>query len=301
MTEATGSVDAGTPANAGGAPGAVAAPAAWHTTDKFDAETRGWIENRGLHQKAADEALAAAIATARNAEKKMGVPENLLLKLPANMDEPGAMDPIYDRFGRPKGPEGYEFKAPENDPVGAEFTTNMAATFHKAGLSKAQADAVFKAIDEFSTKVHETELGAETTRKAGEMAKLQTEWGDLFGYNKLLAQEAVKALGVTADEIKALTAAMESDAAVVRLFNRLGQKRGGEAPFLSSDNPIVKYGASTPEAARAKMAELRADPEWQKKYMAAKNGNDPNNSAVVKEFRALAALAARDDASNPFS
>lgn len=294
MSDGTGSAPAPAPqpapAPAPAAP-APAAPAAWHST--FDDETRGWIENRGLHQKQQSEALTALVATARGAEKKFGVPEDRLIKLPASLDEDGALDPIYDRLGRPKTPDEYKLTAPDaNDAIGAEFAKALANAAHKNGLSTRQAQEVFKSIDEYVTGIYEREETAAATRREADMAKLQAEWGETFGMNKLLAQEAAKAVGATAEEIDALTQALGSDAAVVKLFARIGQKRGGEASFIAGDNPVLKYGATTPEAARSKIEEIKQDPVRGEQLRKAMREN-LTESPIMKEYRALTTLAAR--------
>lgn len=293
MPELAGSVTPPAPPPAPPSPPAPPASlASWHSS--FDEETRGWIENRGLHQKKSNEAVVELVKTARSAEKKFGVPQDRLITLPASLDEEGVLDPIYDRLGRPAKPADYGLAAPDaDDAVGAEFATSLSGVFHKAGLSKSQASLVFKAIDEYATKVYETQKGSTATQRAADMQKLETEWGEQATFNKLLAQEAVKATGASKEEIDALVAALGSDAAVVRFFNRIGQKRGGEATFMGGDNPTLKYGATTPEAAKARLEELRGDKEWAGKFRALMDDPHGAGSALMKEYRALTSLAAR--------
>jgi hypothetical protein len=292
MTDDTGSAPAPAPQPAPApAPAPAPQPAAWHAS--FDDETRGWLENRGLHQKQQNEALTALVSTARNAEKKFGVPADRLLQLPAVLEAEGALDPIYDRLGRPKTPEEYRLAAPDaNDAIGAKFANDMATTFHKAGLSAQQAQAVFNQIDSFVTGVYETETTSSESRRNAEMAALQAEWGDLFAVNKIWAQEAVKAIGATEEEINALATALDSDAKVVRFFAKLGQKRGGEAPFVSSNNPAIKYAATTPEAAKSRILELKQDPVLGAQLREAmQKGHD--EAPIMKEYRALTSVASR--------
>lgn len=273
-----------------GGAGGGGTPAAWHSG--YDDETRGWLENRGLHQKKSDEALAELVKTARSAEKKFGVPQDRLLTLPANFDEEGVLEPIYDRLGRPKTFDEYGIKIEGDDELGADFAKKFSERAHKAGLSTAQAKDLFKFIDETTTAIFEKDTGAAETQRAAEMVALEQEWGDSAAMNKLIAQEAAKATGADKEEIEALTKALGSDAKVIKFFARLGAKRSGEAPFISADNPAIKYGATTPEAARAKLDELRGDPEWRGKYRKAMDDPHGGASAVMKEYRALAAIAA---------
>lgn len=274
------------------APAAPSVPTPWHST--FDDETRGWIENRGLHAKKSEEALGELVKTARSAEKKFGVPQERLLTLPANFDEEGALNPVYDRLGRPAKPEDYGLAAPDSDDaLGSQFAANLSKVFHGAGLNPTQAKAIFKAIDESASKIYEDGQAATAEAKAASLAGLQKEWGETYNMNVLIAQEAVKAVGASKEEIEALTSALGSDGAVVKFFNRLGQKRSGEAPFVSSDNPAIRYGATTPEAARSKLAELKTDQTWAKEFIRLSSVPGGDASALMKEYRALVAIAAQ--------
>lgn len=236
------------------------------------------------------------VKTTRSAESKFGVPEDRFVRLPANLNEEGALNPIYDRLGRPKTAAEYGFEAPEaTDALGAEFVKTLATSFHEAGLNTTQAKALYSKIDKAVTDIYETQVGTTETQRAAAMTALQAEWGESFEYNKVLAQEAAKAIGATKEELDALEAAFgeNGNATVIKLFNRIGNKRGGESAFVNADNPALRYGATTPEAAKAKLEELRADPEWAKKFRDAMDSPIGGNSAIMKEYRALTAVASK--------
>jgi len=271
---------------------ALVAPAgadAWMA--KFEGENLGWLQNRGLTGKNADEAIANLVDGQRNAEKRLGVPSDRLLTLPADATSEGAMDPVWDALGRPKNAAGYEI-----DPGDSELTKaladTMSAKFHAVGLSKAQGEAVVSSMEEFfGAEFDRTEEQTQTSRAAN-LTKLKQEWGEPnFDLNIRLAQEAVAALGVTAAEIETLSAAFSSetgDADVIRMFNRLGQKRGGETPFINGEGAPLGLGATTPEAALARIAEMKAEPG----FAAVLKANNPNN-ATLKQYRALRAVATK--------
>lgn len=274
-------------------PEAKTAPTAntdWSTG--FEGEDLGWLQNRGIAGLGIDEAFKKVFETARNAEKRLGVPSDQLLRLPADPTSEGAMDPVWNALGRPEEAGGYELEAGDSE-VSQAFTGLLSETFHKAGLTKDQASAVYSAMENFFLSEQEKETTAITDARALGLADLKKEWGDdLFDFNVNLAREAVKAVGATKEEIDALTEAFgeNGDARVIRLFNRIGQKRGQEDGFVTGDAGIAGLGATTPEAAKQRIEELKADPEWRTKFRQQQHNPD---SELMKNYRQLTALAAR--------
>lgn len=283
MTDVTGSVTppAPQPTETPPATPPAAPSAAWHAT--FDEETRGWLQNRGLYEKSEKEALAAVLSTARNAEKKLGVPEDRRLTLPADRTAAGALDPIYAALGRPEAPEGYELKLPD-DEAGQALTKTLAQAYHGAGLSKEQAAKVHASFEKEVTDFYTAQQTRESEANQAQWQALKTKWGNTFDVNTVIARETVKAVGATETEIAALETALGSAPAVVEFFARIGQKRGVEAPFLAG-NSAYGSGYTTPEAAKARISELKNDPEWARKF----NNND---TSVMQEYRSLVAIAA---------
>lgn len=261
-----------------------AAPTPWHKS--YDEETRGWIENKGWHQKSPDEALKSLVQTARNAESKFGVEPDRLLKLPMDMTNKEQVLEVYNRLGRPESASEYGIEVDDgDDPESREFINDLLDGFHGAGLTKDQAKEVFGMLEGKTAAINErNEKLAEEKGLAG-IAELQQEWGDTFELNRSIASEAAKATGATEEEINALEGAMESNAAVIRLFQRIGAKRGLESGFVSGNDSGVR-GATTPDGAKAKIAELKADPEWAKSFTKASP-----DSALVKEYRNLVKIA----------
>lgn len=259
----------------------------------FEGEDLGWIQNRGLQGKSADEAFKNLVTGFRNAEKRLGVPSDRLLQLPADKLAEGAMDSVWEALGRPKDAAGYELDAGDTD-LTKSFSEALGETFFKAGLTKDQAQAVEGALEEFFGNEHtKSEEGAAVTQQAALQA-LKDEWGgeDAFNINLSIAKEAVKALGATKEEIEALESAFgeKGNAAVIRFFNRAGQKRGVETPYIAGDGSLLGLGATTPEAARAKMNEMKSDP---KIAPLIRDSHLHPDNAEVKRYRALAALAAK--------
>lgn len=273
-------------------PAPTLAPAAPEWISKFEGEDLGWLQNRGLHGKTAEEALGNLVNAQRSAEKRFGVPADRLLTLPADATSEGAMDHIYDALGRPKEAAGYEIDAGDTEATAA-FAATLADQFHASGLSKDQGEAVVGALEDFFGAEFDKSEATTQEARAANMTALKEEWGGEgnFDLNINLAREAVKQAGATEAEIDALSAAFSpetGDADVIRFFNRIGQKLGGEAPFIGGANADLGIGATTPEAAAAKIAEMKSDP----KFAIAMKENNPDNP-LVKQFRALNVLRAK--------
>lgn len=97
-------------------------------------------------------------------------------------------------------------------------------------------------------------------------SKLKTEWG--AGYDKQIevAKRAAVGLGVDAKTIDALEGAM-GYAKVMKFFNGLGSKMG-EAEFVGGDGKGNFGAVATPQAAAARIAELRKDQAFAARFVA---------------------------------
>ena len=126
------------------------------------------------------------------------------------------------------------------------------------------------------------------------MTALRDEWGEtLYDLNVNIAKEAAAASGASEELIAKLAMAFDpdkGDALVIKFFNQIGQKRGLETPFVSGDGQVLGLGATTPEAAKARITELKSDPEWVAKFNTQKHNSD---SPIMKEYRGLISLAAK--------
>lgn len=248
---------------------AVAAPAAWHTS--FQGDDKGWLENRGLHTKDLPTAAAELVKTARNAEAKYGLPTERVLKLPEKI-EIGMLGEVYDRLGRPAKPE--EYKLPgvkgadgKEQPMDEGFTKWAQGTFHKAGLSQAQAEAVLASWqNDYVAPNMKADAESHKTLMANETAELQKVWGSAFDQNQKIARKTAEALGVTEEQFDAIAAELGPKSAMF-LFHKLGTKVM-EPEFINGLNRETASIIRSPEAAKQRIRELEADQNWKKKYMA---------------------------------
>lgn len=256
----------------------------WYSS--FSEETRGWLENRGLHTKSQADALTDLIQQNRNLEKMRGAPADRIVTLPEHLDEPGALDALFTRLGKPAEAKDYGLTVAE-DKSDADYVTWAQQFAHELNLTKAQAK-------DFDTKMRAYVADAETkateaqeTTNAANMETLKQEWGNTFHTNVELAKNAARKLGAGDAEIEALEAALGSNTAVLKLFQKIGAGMS-EAPFVAG-HTSGPGGATTPEAARAKIQELHGDPEFRAAYVKEMDSGTPGPK--TKQLRDLHILA----------
>ncbi len=211
----------------------------------LDTGTRSWVESKG-YKTAADTAKAAFAA------------EQLISKsvqLPGEDAKPEDWAKVYDRLGRPKSADGYEFKLPDGLPAELPYDADFAKAFkaeaHKAGLTPKQATAahdfyVQSAAKNFTDQ--QQKLAADVTAADEALVK---KWGakDSEGFKASAdyAFRAVKGLGwEKALQAKGLLGpndlvtnadialAMEKIGRVMFKEDSLEQGSGG----VASDNPF---------------------------------------------------------------
>lgn len=233
---------------------APAANANWF--DGFGDDLKGYVQNKGWKDP------AAVVDSYRNAEKLLGVPADQVLKLPKSDAPPEAWNDMWAKLGRPEDPSGYGFKAPEGgDPSFSEWAGK---TFHELGMPKAMAEQLAAKYDEFGAAMQQQAQEAQAAKVESEAAALKLKWGAAHDQNTRMAAQAAQNMGLDADTIDALESSM-GFAKVMELFHNLGSKMG-ESDFVSNGSN-AGFGALSPEAARSKIAELKADKEWTNRYL----------------------------------
>lgn len=254
-----------TPAAAPATPaGGAAAPAeSWYAPLGFDAETVGWMENRGLTGMDATEALKNSINGFRNAEKFLGVPKDQLLRIP-NFEkaEAAELDAFWGKLGRPADPKDYGIAPAEGQP--ADYADYMANVMHKAGVPKSMAESLHKANTEYLTQMTQKMQEARAEANAKQVEALRSEWGEAHDVQLGLAKNTAAELGVTEAHIDALQDVLGYDG-VMKFFASVGEKFS-EPGFHTGD--AASNGPMTPAKAQARIKELHGDKEWASKYIA---------------------------------
>jgi hypothetical protein len=235
-------------------PESPAANAPWF--DGFDEDLKGYVQNKGWKDP------AAVVDSYRNAEKLLGVPADQVVKLPKADAPPEAWNEVWAKLGRPEDPSGYGLKPAEGaDP---SFTEWASKTFHELGMPKGMAEQLAAKYDEFGAAMQQQMQEAQQARANEEAAALKLKWGAAHEQNTRLASQAAQNLGIDAETIDALEAGM-GFAKTMELFHTLGTKMG-ESDFVGSGDQ-GGFGVLSPEQARSKIAELKADKEWTNRYL----------------------------------
>ena len=243
---------------------APATTGAWHESMGFDADTVGWLENRGLTKMDTKEALKNSINGFRSAEKYLGVPKDQLLRIP-NFEkaEQSELNSFYDRLGRPNDPKGYNIELPEG--ASPEFADWAKGMFHEAGVPARQAEKIAAKWNERMGGQMEQSKQEQVQRSQEQQQNLAKEWGDAFEQQTGFAKQAAGSLGISPEQIDALQQTMGYDG-VMKFFANIGEKMGEPAYVGGSggnDNAPM-----TPQRAQAQIKELQSDREWTAKYLA---------------------------------
>lgn len=238
-------------------------PPAWYST--MDAEMQGHIQNRGWDKLDVNAAAAEAVKAHRNAEHKLGIPADRILRLPEKL-EGDAMGEIYDRLGRPAAAKDYAFKVPEGMQKDEAFEGWAQGTFHKLGLSKAQAEGIVaewhammggRAGD--AKKAHETAVAAD-------LDALKKDWGAAYQQNDHIAGRAAETLGLSKEEVQGIQANIGAKRTLELLYT-IGSKTM-EDSFEGGAGGGLGPKVLTPGQALAKITDLRNDAEFRKKLIA---------------------------------
>lgn len=263
---------------AGGDGGAGGAAKPWYD-GKVDAETIGHWDNKGWKK---DDPVAVAIEAskaARELQKHFGVPADQLLRLPKDANDEAAMSAVRQRLGMPKEAKEYDFtsvKFADGTELDQGFTDAMRAALHKVGVAKDAAPEVVKAVVKFMDDADKAEGDARTATLNSERANLQKEWGNNFEFNRLTAMQGAKRLGVDPETV----AKLESEVGyskIMEMFRKIGAG--------TTEDSFVEGGNGNPttmNGAKARIEELKSDPQWRARYLAgSKKEVDEMNNLIA--------------------
>lgn len=252
-----------------------------------DAELIGHIQNKGWHDKPANEAALAAIQAHREAEKFVGAPADRIIKLPASTDDEAGWKDVFKRLGAPDKPEGYDFSSvkvgdAEVDPALVQFFRDQAVKLH---LPAAAAPALLADYLKHQDGIGAAATAEKTAKLAEEHKVLDANWGANKEGNTYLARKGAEKLGLDAAAVDALEGVV-GYAKTMEALRKVGEI-SGEAKFITGTG-LTKDGIMTREQASARKAELMADKTWAEKYL---NGD----AAAGREMTALLTVIVGDD------
>lgn len=266
----------------------VPAPAAGSPYAALDAETVGYLQNRGLFEKPPLEALVSSIANHKQAEKFLGVPSTQLLRIPTDAKDEAGWKTVYSRLGAPADAAGYDFstiKSAAGQPMSEGMVNTLRASALALHLPKEAATQLASDLQKHDDRVSAERAAVTADKLAKEKAELTQAWGKNADAFKLVAKEAAERLGVPAEAVSALESQIGYKA-VMEMFQKIGS-RMGEANFIRQEKGGEASALSKGEA-QDRLNSLKADNAWVERY-------NKGGAAEFREMQQLLALIHGDD------
>jgi hypothetical protein len=223
----------------------------------------------------------------RNAEKLLGGEK---LVMPKDATDQAGWDALYNKLGRPEKADGYKIPLPEGS-AGGELEAWAKATFHKNGLTQAQAEGVGKEwINIMNATIARDE--AESAKAAAtQRVALEKEWGADFKGNEEIAKRAVAKLGpmvgidgLDLDQMEKAFGLQKS----MKMMEQIGRiLKVDSDTFEGSGDNNRGGGVKSVEAARTEKENLWNDAGFREKY----NKGDVAARAKITALNALIAQA----------
>ena len=259
--------------------------------DNLPEEDKAYIQTRGLADQDVVAAFTATAKAHREAQSYMGVPNERLLKLPAPDAKPEEWDAVYQRLGYSTNPDDYKLeglKFPDGRDVPATLTDHVRAQAQALHLSPAAAKTLAEQTIAFTAGQQAAQTSEQQIAAATAAERLRQNWGPNYQANMTIAEQAYAAIMAASGFDQAtMTATMQKlrevqgTENIMQMLFSVGQ-RLGEANFVGGGGAPHDPAAliASVEQAKARKAELLADKDWGKRYMA-------GGSKEIQEMAAL--------------
>jgi hypothetical protein len=241
-------------------------------TDLAYVQNKGWTDPAGV------------IKSYMGAEKLIGRDPSTLITLP-RADDPAGFRAVFSKLGMPDTADKYDLPMPKD--ANPAYATWAKETFHKVGLTAAQAKELTAANNDYYAKAQVAAEADYQRELTTQKATLLGEWKG--GYERMMnaAQTAVHALGFTGDMVDMLESKM-GYAGVMKFFAGLGQKLGGEDGFETGSGAPGFSGTLTPDEAKAQIAAMKIDPN---QTAAMRDNQHPAHKATKQKWTDLHNIA----------
>ena len=249
----------------------------------LDGETQGWLENKGW---TAEDGLTQMVRAHRSLEGMMGRDK---VVWPKDAQDKQAWGEIHRRMGVPSSWEDYGLApvGPDGKPdaaVDRSYADGMAQVFHKLGIGKETATALASEHATLQAALTAADNEAFQRSSAQDFDALRRDWGGESDQRIAAAQRASRAFGLEPAVMGKIERAIGTRA-MVSLLSEIGtaisEDRGTGAGGFGAG------GWLTPEAANARLVELRGDQDWTRRYFAG------DKSAIAEYDRLISAVASR--------
>lgn len=195
---------------------------------------------------------------------------------------------IFKMLGRPENADGYTLKAGEGIQTEAELDKLAKNIFFETGMSPQRAQKAYDMWNEGVTAFNAAQAEAVRVQNETELADLGKRFGTDLESNRVAGNKAVHALGIPNALVEKIEANIGS-AAIVELLAIIGKKMGeGSFNGGGQTNDPNDPNTMTPDAAKARIATLNGDTEFQKKYTDAAH---PEHKNAVDTMQKLFAKA----------
>ena len=221
-----------------------------------------------------------AVSQAASKLAALGPNPDDLIRLPK--DATGdALAPLYDRLGVPKDAAGYTFPDGSPEDLTAQVRREAAALKLTPAAAQQLLASRQAAAAEAKQRADEAHLAAITAAKG----ELQVGWGSEAALKEFRASKALETFGWTpADVERMASGSREAYVKIMQNMAVLGD-RMAEARLLGGSTGSGENTSYTPQQAEAKIAALKADPNWAAKWR--KGLLDPEGKQANEELANL--------------
>ena len=240
---------------------------------EIDDSLVGYIENKGWKSP------GDAINGYANLEKLLGADRaGNTVVLPKEGDAEG-WNEIYNRLGRPEKPDEYKI---EGDDDRAQWFRDQA---HAAGLNQEQASKLYGAWSE-QEQAREQAQGEEIqAQQAADIESLKKDWGLQYEANVMAGRKAASRFGLDEEKLGSLEESLGTRG-LLEFMSKIGRSMG-EDSFESGASSGRGFGL-TPQAAQAKIGELKGDKDFQAAYL---DAGHPGHREAMEKMTRLAQAA----------
>lgn len=256
--------------------------AAWYTGKITDAETIGYLQNRGWHDKPVDVVAQEAIKAHREASAFLGVPPAQLMRLPTEPTDEAGWKAVHTRLGMPADKKDYDLSTVK-DAAGKDLDLAtqdaIRETAWSLNLPKDSAAKMATSILKTQANFAAAAAAEKTAALATEKATLKTNWGANYELNLATSKLGANAVGIAPETVAAFEGVV-GYAGVMEMLRKIGASNR-EPGFKPAGGGGVDV-AMTMEGALAQRAELIRDKEFVKRHIAGGSAERAKMSLINK-------------------
>ena len=233
-----------------------------------DSEMVGHWTNKGWHTKTAAEVAVEATRSWKEAERFVGMPKDEIVRLP-KQPSPEDLGALYTRLGRPADAKGYDLtnvKFKDGTPLDEPFANHVREIAFKHGLPASAGAELAQSLVQFAEAADAADTATSSAALLTEREALKNQWGANMQQNMMIAQNAVRALGLDPAVVNTLEGAV-GYSKVMEMFRNIGARIGEDRYIANDQGGTRPNGVMTANQATARKTELKNDPVWVKKFL----------------------------------